>query len=509
MGLNGRRKIFILEENINKDNVVSILNSVLSLHFENLQEEDYLYWYRRGIQPILKRTKEVRPEICNKVVVNNANQVVVFKNGYFLTKPAFYKARKEENKVTKKVKKLNEYLYLSGKQQADNKVVNWFHTTGLGVVYLEPNKDYDAKECPVKVYALDPRNAFVVYSYNAGNKPLMAVNMVQVNGQVLYDVFTKDYVFKIKGSTLTKTALGQNASEALGDSISGGATEVVKTEKNIIGLIPIIEYTYNDNRMSAFECAISIMDEINNIESNRADGVELAVQQLCVAYNCNFDEGTTANSIRQAGMIVLKSTNDSAKADFKILESTLDQTSTQTTLDDLYTQMLEKCGVPSSNRDAGSTSDNVGAVYLRSGWASADTDCRNTEDLFKESNRLFDEVFLKILEDSVQFKLAPSDFELCFPRTDMTNLLAKVQAAQGMKELGFSPELALERSGLSNDAINDVEMSRKYIDIKWGQQAPQVQPVAGGQENTNNENVVAVEQTQEEGQEKANEEESA
>lgn len=225
--------------------------------------------------------------------------------------------------------------------------------------------------------------------------------------------------------------------------------------------------------MSAFESAISIMDEINNIESNRADGVELAVQQLCVAYNCNFDDGVTANSIRQAGMIVLKSTNESAKADFKILESTLDQTQTQTTLDDLYTQMLEKCGVPSSNRDAGSTSDNVGAVYLRSGWASADTDCRNTEDLFKESNKLFDKVFLKILETTAQFKIDESDFELCFPRTDMTNLLAKVQVAQGMKELGFSPALAFERSGLSNDALNDIELSKEYIEQKWSNQQEQ------------------------------------
>lgn len=468
----GRRKIFTIEEEITVQNVIATLNEVLSEHFKNLDEEDYLYWYRRGKQPILDRTKEVRPEINNKVVVNNANQVVVFKNGYFLTKPAFYKSRKDAK--AKKVKTLNEYLYLSGKQQADNKIVNWFHTVGIGVCYLEPNKDENTnKTNPVKVYALDPRNAFVVYSYNAGNKPIFAVNMVVVNKTIYYSVYTEKNIFTIKGGMIYNQVSADNG------RITGyNANEITKVEKNMIGLIPIIEYTYNDNRMSAFESAISIMDEINNIESNRADGVELAVQQLCVAYNCNFDEGVTANSIRQAGMIVLKSTNESAKADFKILESTLDQTSTQTTLDDLYNQMLEKCGVPSSNRDAGSTSDNVGAVYLRSGWASADTDCRNTEDLFKESNKLFDRVFLKILESTVQFKIDESDFELCFPRTDMTNLLAKVQVAQGMKELGFSPALAFERSGLSNDALNDIELSKQYIEKKWNSEPQeQEQPI--------------------------------
>lgn len=463
----GRRKIFTIQEEITANNVVATLNEVLGEHFKNLEEEDYLYWYRRGKQPILQRTKEVRPEINNKVVINNANQVVVFKNGYFLTKPAFYKSRKDTK--AKKVKDLNEYLYLSGKQQADNKIVNWFHTVGLGVCYLEPNKDKEmSKKCPVKVYALNPLNAFVVYSYNAGNEPVFAVNMVVQGNNILYTLYTKEKIFTIQGGQIYNKIGGQE-----GDVIGYTAINLVKENPNLIGEIPIIEYQYNDNRMSAFESAISIMDEINNIESNRADGVELAVQQLCVAYNCNFDDGVTANSIRQAGMIVLKSTNESAKADFKILESTLDQTQTQTTLDDLYTQMLEKCGVPSSNRDAGSTSDNVGAVYLRSGWASADTDCRNTEDLFKESNKLFDKVFLKILETTAQFKIDESDFELCFPRTDMTNLLAKVQVAQGMKELGFSPALAFERSGLSNDALNDIELSKEYIEQKWSNQQEQ------------------------------------
>ena len=36
-----------------------------------------------------------------------------------------------------------------------------------------------------------------------------------------------------------------------------------------------------------------------------------------------------------------------------------------------------------------------------------------------------------------------------------------------MKLLGLSPEIAFERSGLSNDPVSDVEKSRKYIDMMW------------------------------------------
>ena len=465
----GRQKIYSSIDEITSDNVLKYVQEALIIHLFNQYEEDYLYWYRKGLQPILNRQKEVRPEICNKVVINNADQVVQFKNGYFLTKPAFYKTRKEngdrDDVIQQKVSQLNEYLYLSGKQEADNEIVNWFHTVGLGVVYVEPNKDeLERKEIPAKVYSLDPRTAFVVYSLKPGNEPVFCVHFVKQDNRTVYDVYTRTKKYTILGSSVSQPEIIPEAYKLCELFIP---TEIEKEEDNVIGYIPMVEYIYNSNRMSAFENAMSLMDEINNVESNRCDGIEQQIQQLMVAYNCNFEEGTTANDIMKAGMIVLKSTNEN-KADVKVLDSALDQTATQTTLDSLYEQMLEKCGVPSSVRDAGSTSDNVGAVYLRSGWAAADTACRNTEDEFKKSNKYFDKVFLKILKDVANFEIGLADYELVFPRTDMSNMLVKVQAAKGMKDLGFAPEIAFEKSGLSNDPINDIELSRQYIDKIWG-----------------------------------------
>ena len=36
-----------------------------------------------------------------------------------------------------------------------------------------------------------------------------------------------------------------------------------------------------------------------------------------------------------------------------------------------------------------------------------------------------------------------------------------------LKELGFSPELAFAKSGVSNDPVADVENSKSYIKAKW------------------------------------------
>ena len=74
-GLYGRRMIKSDETEVTVENVVAILNKALPYHWENRSEIQYLWYYYRGLQPILNREKQVRPEICNKIVENRANEI--------------------------------------------------------------------------------------------------------------------------------------------------------------------------------------------------------------------------------------------------------------------------------------------------------------------------------------------------------------------------------------------------------------------------------------------------
>ena len=91
--MNGRRVIKTSVREITKDNVVDVLQKALGTHELNRSEIDYLWNYYRGKQPILHRTKEVRPEICNKIVENRANEIVSFKVGYLCGEPIQYVGR--------------------------------------------------------------------------------------------------------------------------------------------------------------------------------------------------------------------------------------------------------------------------------------------------------------------------------------------------------------------------------------------------------------------------------
>lgn len=462
----GRRKIFTTVDEITADNVVDELNRALGAHFLNMGEEEYLYWYRRGLQPVLNREKSIRPEINHKVVVNFANVIVLFKNGYLLMKPANYIARRE-SADSEKIAKLNDYLYLSGKHDADNDVVDWFHTVGVGVLYVEATGD---KECPCSCYSLDPRQSFVVYSRRPGNKPMYGVNIVGVRGRndlltdVKFDVITETKIFRLVGE-IKYTA---NPSD---EPYAGLATAVVGIEDNVIGEVPIIEYVYDRNRMCAFESAMSIQDNLNDTQSSRLDGIDQFVQSLMVFYNCQLGEDEDGNPItpayiREAGAIFLKSVGQD-KADLKILNEQLDQSQTQVLVDDLFHQICSTACVPFTTHTTSGTSDNVGAVYLRNGWAMTDTADRNTEELFRESNRRFDRIFTKILRFNTDLDVNPADIELQFPRGETENILVKAQAALNLKQLGLAPELVFAKSGVSTDPVSDAEQSKKYIDLMW------------------------------------------
>lgn len=453
----GRLDIYSTFDEITPDNVLEELNSALVYHMQNMFEEEFLYWYRRGVQPILKRKKEVREDILNIVQENHAAEIVEFKNGYFITQPATYQARRRG--VQGKLKKLNEYLYLSGKEDVDNKVADWFHTVGKGVCYVEPTDD---DRVPFKAYALDPRSAFVVYSLRPGNKPIMGVNFVTADEKAMFDVFTEKFVFHLSGATI-----GKMISPEKNHDFTVSAVSLDSIEPNVLGKIPIIEYRYNSINMGAFEACLPLLDEINNIVSNACDGVEQFIQNLAVAVNCDFPEGTTASQIRKAGFIAFESVGEN-KADFKLLSEQLNQSETKVLVDRLYDQVLRIAAMPNRS-NGGTTYDTTGAAVLANfGWFQADSAARVTTDLYKEANRQFDAIVTDILRRKGLLDIDPNDFELEFVRNETANVQSKAQAFQTLMAAGLHPELAAAKSGISNDPVKDMKMSEDYIKMVWG-----------------------------------------
>lgn len=128
----GRREILTAVETITKENVVQVLTKALVVHRMNASEIDYLYHYMRGEQPILSRTKQVRPEINNKIVENHAAEITQFTSGYFLGEPVTYIRRGERESASKGIAMLNDMMFFANKSSHDKKMATWMAIAGVG-----------------------------------------------------------------------------------------------------------------------------------------------------------------------------------------------------------------------------------------------------------------------------------------------------------------------------------------------------------------------------------------
>ena len=126
----GRRVIYTDESEITRKNIVGVLNKAMAVHYSNRSEIQYLYDYYRGKQPILGRTKDIRPEINNKLIENRANEIVSFKVGYLMGEPIQYVNRSGNETATDGINRLNEFVFAEDKSTKDKELADWFTICG-------------------------------------------------------------------------------------------------------------------------------------------------------------------------------------------------------------------------------------------------------------------------------------------------------------------------------------------------------------------------------------------
>lgn len=444
MLLHGRRVIKTTETSITSDNVVSVLNKAIIDHMRNRLEIQYLWDYYCGEQPIEHRTKDVRPEICNVVVENRANEIVTFKSGYLMGEPVQYVTRSGREAVSSEINELNEYMFGEEKSSEDKELSDWFHICGTSYRFTLPNSMYkpgdDEDDAPFNSYVLDPRFAFVIYSHDLGHEPIMGVKYVtDANNVTHYSCYTKDTFYEI---------------------VDG---KIRQEENHIVGMVPIIEYPLNIARLGAFEIVITMLDAINTVSSNRVDGVEQFIQALMLFHNVDIS-GDDFKELRAQGAIKFKDADPQCKAEITYLISALNQTETQTLVDHMYDTVLTIVGMP--NRNGGSsTSDTGTATIYRDGWASAESRAKDTELMFKKSERRFLKLVLNICKALNGWTLKSSDIEIRFTRRNYENILQKAQVLDMMlNNEKVDPKLAFEHSGMFVDPGVAYEMSMKYYE---------------------------------------------
>ena len=443
----GRRVITTDVTEITAENVVEVLEEAMKLHEKNRSEIDYLWKYYKGEQPILQRSKTVRPEICNKIVENRANEIVSFKVGYLCGEPIQYVGRNCEESVTNNIGTLNEYMFLVDKPALDQEVVEWGMICGTAYRMVLDNSAYDAEsdEAPFEMYTLDPRDTFVVYSNDVKRRRMLGVKYnTDEFGQKTFSAYADGLYFTIKDGKVLEVA-----PHGLGE--------------------PIIEYPANNARLGAFEIVLPLLDAINNIESNRMDGIEQFVQAFVKFINCDITK-EDFEALKDLGAIKVKS-SDGQQADVDIVTNELNQQQTQTLKEDIYKAILSICGLPSMSDGSTSDSSNNGAVILKNGWQGAETRAKDSEMMFKRSEKEVLRLVLKLCNGLADLDLKLKDIDMKFTRRNYDNIQSKSQVLVSMlQQPKVHPLLAFTHCGLFSDPESAYTMSNAYYEeqmAKW------------------------------------------
>ena len=439
-GRYGRQVAYANTEYIDASNIVKVLGNVIGIHYRNRILINYLWEYKKGDQPTLYRRKVVRDDLAPiNVIENHAWEIVRFKNGQTYGEPLQYVSTKKDDKVNENVAKLNEYFRIANSQRKHLDSGEWTSAVGtgyMGIQLLHKNVK------PFRIVSLSPMDTFIVYSQTTG-EPLMSVQeLTDLEGRRYFHCFTETNEYKIQDSKIIYEGL------------------------HVFGGIPIVEYPNNQDRVSDIELVITMLDAINEMQSNRQDAIAQFVQSFIRFVNCEVDP-ETFQQMKTMGALVVKSNNGENKASVDIMTQELNQTQAQVAKDDLWDNVLTILAIP--NRSEGS-GDRQGAVGLKNGWDFSKQSAQLKDAYIKEAEQRLCEIALnciRVEKGKNDCPLDVTDFEVQINHSPLDNLMIKVESLKMLLEAGIHPLVAIRTIPLWCDAQEVFNMSKPYLDALY------------------------------------------
>ena len=437
-GCYGRKILYTDVETITVDNIVKVLGDCIGNYYYNKTIIEYLWRYYKGDQPILYRLKVQNADITNKIVENHAYEIVQFKVGQTYGEPIQFISRKDDDVINKAVDALNDYLVDANKQEKDIKAGEWQSATGTSFKAVR----FANGEIPFQIVAPTPMNTCVIYNRST-EEPVLAVQELKDEDGRWYKLcYTDSHSCKIQNGVASEWKL------------------------HAFGSIPIVEFPNNHERISDIELVIGLLDAINNMQSNRMDGIEQFVQYWVKFVNCEIDQ-KTFEEMKMSHALTVKSNNKDNKADVEIMTQELNQSQCQVAKDDLLDNLQAILAIP--NRESqNSGGDTQGAVSLRAGWDFSKTRAKQKDPIIKSAEKRLAIIILNILRvTGNDLKISPRDFDVQINHSPLDNLYTKTQALAQMLQSGINPRIAVATCGLWGDAEKVSLQSQPYFDALY------------------------------------------
>lgn len=447
----GRIKIYTDVKEITESNVITVLSEAMLKHEQNRSQIRELINFEKGDQP-LKREKTSRKDVDIRSISNLAHQITEFWLGYFWgNHMAFVQKSDKHPKGSKPIDDdsaitlLNEMYDAEDMEFKDQILAYYLEVCGICPQLIDIKRNPDDESAVFDLVTLNPMYAFVVYSSDAYERPMMGVSYSEdENGSKLYTCITNDTIYEIRD--MTNIVNGEKKSDGKVINKSDKGMQV-----NPFGRVNIIEFERSIDRTGVFERQIDELNALNILESDLCNDVSQTTQANWWGNDIELDKDEDGNvKGPQGGQWILTKTNGAGKQpNIKGLVLDYDYEGVLANIQAKHDGILERTFTPKQTEQSGGST--TGATSLSSGWTATEAvACKQAAIIkrgFKERNRLALIAIKKSPDmdpDSPLLKLKNSDIEIRPIRQKTFDMATKINSLATMVQNFVHPRVAME-----------------------------------------------------------------
>ena len=447
----GRIKIYTDVKEITEGNVITVLSEAMLKHEQNRSQIRELINFEKGDQP-LKREKTSRKDVDIRSISNLAHQITEFWLGYFWgNHMAFVQKSDKHPKGSKPIDDdsaitlLNEMYDAEDMEFKDQILAYYLEVCGICPQLIDIKRNPDDESAVFDLVTLNPMYAFVIYSSDAYERPMMGVSYSEdENGSKLYTCITNDTIYEIRD--MMNIVNGEKKSDGKVINKSDKGMQV-----NPFGRVNIIEFERSIDRTGVFERQIDELNALNILESDLCNDVSQTTQANWWGNDIELDKDEDGNvKGPQGGQWILTKTNGAGKQpNIKGLVLDYDYEGVLANIQAKHDGILERTFTPKQTEQSGGST--TGATSLSSGWTATEAvACKQAAIIkrgFKERNRLALIAIKKSPDmdpDSPLLKLKNSDIEIRPIRQKTFDMATKINSLATMVQNFVHPRVAME-----------------------------------------------------------------
>ncbi|MGY0171812.1 phage portal protein [Lactococcus petauri] len=312
-----------------------VVKEFIEKHKEEIARYQYLINMYKGIMDIASQKKKDDWKPDNRLAVNFPKYIVDTFTGYFNGIPV-----KKSHKDSKVLEKLQSFDNLNDMEDEESELAKVACIYGRAYELL-----YQDEATQTNVIYNTPENMFMVYDDSIKEEPLFAVRYgIDDDGKIQGEVYTLLETIEINGEA---------SDLSFGDKTYNPYPE-----------LPVVEFYFNEERMSIFESVISLVNAFNKAISEKANDVEYFSDQYMAFLGAEVDIEDLKN-IRSNRVInyYARDPEGANKVDVKFLEKPDSDAQTENLLDRLEKLVFLTSMVANISDESFGSSSGVALAY--------------------------------------------------------------------------------------------------------------------------------------------------